>query len=178
VAFELAHALEQRGYEYALGGAIALGYWVEPRGTIDVDVTLYVPSGEAEELFKLLQAIGCSVPLPQSRELLKEHGFCRVEYQSLRVDVFVPTIPFYELARSRRRQVPLLDGKVMVWDAETLAVFKLMFFREKDLLDLKQILKHQKTLDRQWVRHQVQEIYGPRDTRLIRWDEICNEVST
>jgi hypothetical protein len=40
VARDLARALVARGQEYALGGAIALGFWGEPRGTLDVDVTL------------------------------------------------------------------------------------------------------------------------------------------
>ena len=42
VARDLAMALEARGQEYALGGAIALGFWGEPRGTLDVDVTLFL----------------------------------------------------------------------------------------------------------------------------------------
>jgi hypothetical protein len=39
-AQQLAAALTERGCEYALGGALALGYWAEPRGTLDVDLTL------------------------------------------------------------------------------------------------------------------------------------------
>ena len=44
VARALAAALDARGQEYALGGAIALGYWAAPRGTVDVDLTLFLPS--------------------------------------------------------------------------------------------------------------------------------------
>jgi len=43
VAGQLAEKLELRGQEYALGGAIALGYWGTPRGTVDVDLTVYLP---------------------------------------------------------------------------------------------------------------------------------------
>ena len=39
VAASLAGELHARGQEYALGGAIALGFWGIPRGTVDVDVT-------------------------------------------------------------------------------------------------------------------------------------------
>ena len=38
-AKQLAAALDEAGCEYALGGAIALGFWTAPRGTLDVDVT-------------------------------------------------------------------------------------------------------------------------------------------
>jgi hypothetical protein len=40
VAQAIAAALEAAGCDYALGGAIALGFWAEPRGTVDVDVTI------------------------------------------------------------------------------------------------------------------------------------------
>ncbi len=43
VAEELACRLDAVHCEYALGDAIALGFWSEPRGTLDVDVTLYLP---------------------------------------------------------------------------------------------------------------------------------------
>jgi hypothetical protein len=43
VARRLAAALDARQQEYAFGGAIALGYWAQPRGTVDVDLTLFLP---------------------------------------------------------------------------------------------------------------------------------------
>ncbi len=43
VARQLAAKLDERGQEYALGGAISLGFWGAPRGTLDVDITLYLP---------------------------------------------------------------------------------------------------------------------------------------
>lgn len=105
--------------------------------------------------------------------MLEEHGFCRVKYSDVRLDVFLPTISFYTSAKECRRRVPLLDTNIMIWDAETLAVFKMMFFREKDLVDLRKILINQRdSFDRKWVREQLVEIYGSRDTRIIRFDEL------
>ncbi len=49
VAREVAEQLQSRGQEYALGGAIALGYWGEPRGTVDVDITLFLPPERPSE---------------------------------------------------------------------------------------------------------------------------------
>ena len=176
VALDLAAALDQRKTAYALGGAIALGYWAEPRGTMDVDLTLFLPPEKPSECIWVLQDIGCDVPVAESVRLLQDHGFCRVTYRGLRVDVFFPTIPFYEIAKMRRRQVPLRENQIMVWDAETLAVFKMMFFREKDLLDLKQVLlKQGVAFDSQWVHNQLVDICGARDTRTVRWDEIVSE---
>jgi hypothetical protein len=177
VAFALAQTLEQRRQDYAFGGAIALGYWGLPRGTMDVDLTIFLSPDQPEECVRLLEEIGCQVPVANAIALLKEHGLCRASYAGLRVDVFTPTIPFYQLAKNRRRRVPLKTGHIMIWDAETLAVFKMMFFRDKDLVDLKKILSHQKaTFDHDWVRAQLIDVYGQRDTRILRWDELVGEA--
>ena len=126
---------------------------------------------------RLLQTVGCSFPADQAARSLSEHGFCQVEFGGGRIDVFLPIIPFYEVARRRRRSVELGDQRVMVWDAETLCVFKMMFFRRKDMADVEEILRVQRgTLDRDWVLQQITAIYGHRDPRLARWEELVRET--
>ena len=56
VAGQIARALEDRSQEYAVGGAIALGYWGQPRGTIDVDLTLFLPPDKVAECIDCLLA--------------------------------------------------------------------------------------------------------------------------
>ncbi|MGO8747399.1 MAG: hypothetical protein ACLQNE_15555 [Thermoguttaceae bacterium] len=66
---------------------------------------------------------------------------------------------------------------VLIWDAETLAVFKMMFFRRKDLADVEQILRTQRAgFDRAWVQEQLVEMYGVRDPRVAEWDELVREI--
>ena len=178
VAASLADAFHARGQEYALGGAIALGYWGIPRGTVDVDVTLFLAPERPSDCIWLLQEIGCEVPAAAAAESLREHGFCRVTSAGLNVDVFLPLIPFYEVARMRRVRVELGGQSVWVWDAETLVVFKMMFFRRKDLADVEQVLTVQGArFDRSWVREQLMALYGTRDPRLAAWDELDREIS-
>lgn len=177
VAKRLAEQLESREVEYAFGGALALGYWGAPRGTLDVDLTLFMPAEQPNECVRLLQDLGCELPVAATLQSLGEHGFCSVEFTGLRLDVFLPTIPFYEAARARRKQVELGGQPILVWDAETLAVFKLMFFRRKDLADVEQILRTQGTqFDRSWARRQLAGMYGDGDPRLSAWDELVRDV--
>jgi hypothetical protein len=176
VAERLAGALDERGQEYALGGAIALAYWAQPRGTLDVDLTLFLPKDKPSEVIWILQDIGCEVNVSEAILSLREHTFCRGELDGYRVDVFLPMAPFYDQARVRRRRVVLGQRTASVWDAETLTVFKMMFFRRKDLADVEAILHEQKAaFDRAWVREQLVELYGVRDPRITQWDELCQE---
>jgi hypothetical protein len=174
IARLLAAALDAAKCDYAIGGAIALGFWARPRSTMDVDVTLFLPPTEVSGCVRLLESIGCDLANETAERSLSEHGYCQVEYGGGRIDVFLPLIPFYEEARKRRRAVEFEDQRVMVWDAETLCVFKMMFFRLRDLADIEEILRIQgEKLDRSWVRAQVENIYGQRDPRLARWDELA-----
>lgn len=177
VAVRLARALDERGTEYAIGGAIALGFWGRPRGTIDVDLTLFLPKDRPSEVIWVLQEIGCVLSATSATQSLREHGFCSVEFASWPVDVFVSSSPFYEKAKSRRRRLYLGRDQVFVLDAESLAVFKMMFFREQDLVDIEQMLRVQGAdFDRAWVREQIADIFGSLDLRIKRWDELNSEI--
>lgn len=80
VAARLAERLEHSGCDYALGGAIALACWAEPRGTVDVDVSFYLPIKEPGRTVAVLHAIDAEFSESKVRESLVEHGFCRVQF--------------------------------------------------------------------------------------------------
>ena len=84
--------MAEGGRTYALGGAIALGYWAAPRGTLDVDVTIFLPPDRPLECLWLLQDLGCEVDTAAALASLRDSGFCQVTWGGLRVDVFLPTL--------------------------------------------------------------------------------------
>ena len=177
VAQDIAAALDAVGCEYAIGGAIALGFWAEPRGTLDINVTLFLPPDQPSNCVRTLQKINCEVKADQAIPSLAEHGFCQVEFHGRRIDVFLPIVPFYDHARNRRKVVRLGNQSIKIWDAETLCVFKMMFFRRKDLADVEQLLRMQGgQFDRVWVLERLTELYGSRDPRISQWQELVREV--
>ena len=177
VAEQLAAQLEAAGCDYALGGAIALGFWAEPRNTLDVDVTLYLPLDDPQGCMRLLEKIGCEFEPRRTEKLLTEHTFCQVQFLGMRLDVFLPMSSFYAPAKARRRQVPIGSRQAYIWDAETLCVFKMMLFRRKDLVDIESMLRSQgDALDRQWIEASLIDLYGQRDPRVSQWRELIAEV--
>lgn len=172
-AMRLAKALDARGIAYAIGGALAFGYWGMPRGTLDVDLTLFMPPEEPERVIALLDDLDCVIDAKKARGTLAEHGFCSATFFGIRVDVFLPIVDFYAVARGRRRQVDLGGVPLMIWDAETLVIFKLMFFRDKDLVDIAQILRTQAgRLETGWITTRLVDLFGARDPRVSRWHEL------
>ncbi|MHB8861195.1 MAG: hypothetical protein ACYC6N_02240 [Pirellulaceae bacterium] len=70
-------------------------------------MTLFLAPERPSDCIWLLQEIGCEVLAAAAAQSLREHGFCRVTFVGLNVDVFLPLIPFYEVARLRRVRVEL-----------------------------------------------------------------------
>jgi len=173
----LASKLDEQKCEYAIGGALALGCWSKPRGTVDVDVTLFVSPEDTAECVRILDSLGAELDRTETERFLRDQGFCRVRFAERVLDVFLPIADFYAVAKKRRVEFQLRTRLVKIWDAETLCVFKMMFFRRKDLADVEQLLREQgDKLDTAWVGNHIEEMFGRRDPRVNSWREIVTEV--
>jgi len=177
VARELADALESRGIEYALGGALALNLWAEPRGTIDVDLSLFLDPGAPTAAVQTVLELGCAARTAEAVASFLDRGLARFEYRGRRVDVYLPTLEIYESARRRRVRAPLHGRPAWFWSAEDITVFKLMFFRPKDLADVESILRNRDTsYDLGYVRSWLVRMFGDRDPRVTRFDELARAI--
>jgi hypothetical protein len=174
-AGEIGARLEERGIDYALGEALALGCWTaRPRATIDADINLFIPPDDVDRCLDLLRDIDCEFDWAAATATLRSHGFCRVNYHGRQIDFFLPITEFHEEARRRRAVIDFSGSKVFVLDAESICVFKLMFFRRQDLADVEAVLRAQgDRLDRLWIERQVEQLFGARDPRLARWRELA-----
>jgi hypothetical protein len=171
---DLVSALEQSGLDYALGGATALAVWSVPRATLDIDLNLWCAPEELATALRRLEALGVEVPeaaLAQARE----EGVAYLRWRNIRLDVFVPSVAFYaEALRTRvRLDLPTM-GRTWVLSAESLAIFKLLFFRPKDLLDVEKLVQIRgEALNRAYVRKHVVEMVGEDDPRTREWDRLA-----
>lgn len=170
-ALRLARALESAEVPYAIGGAIALGAWSDPRATHDVDINLFVDHDGLERALDALAAVGLSLDRGAARRADQAGDVIVASLDGLRVDLFTPSIPFaWEAMRTRRRlQGPA--GAADYLSAEATAVFKLLFFRSKDIVDVERmLLVQQLDLDRSYVRRWLVDMMGEDDERVKAWD--------
>jgi hypothetical protein len=89
-----------------------------------------------------------------------------------RVDVFVPSVPFYDEALRRRVRSRIAGRDTWILSADTLAVFKMLFYRPKDVADVGRLLEIQRGLDTAFVRRWLIEMLGPDDERIATWDRL------
>jgi hypothetical protein len=168
----LAAAFDAAGIPYALGGALALGVHGVPRGTLDVDINVFVTDSELPPVIALLARVGVELDAAAAIPRAKRDGMFVGRWNGIRIDVFVPSIPFSdEAARTRVRLVDS-DG-VATWflSREAITLFKLLFFRTKDLVDLERLVAVSgSTMDHGYVRRWLVEMMGEDDPRVVAWD--------
>ncbi len=178
-ALRIAAELDARGIPYAIGGAIAFGIWAVPRGTVDVDVDVFVDPTQQEPVFDALAAVGVVLDRTEAAVRATRDGMYVGRLDGMRVDVFVPSLPFYDEAARTRVRYAGHSQAAWFLSAEAIAVFKLLFFRGKDIVDLERLVAVQgQRLDAAYVRRWIVDMLGETDERVRRWDQLVRDFGT
>lgn len=171
VALGVAQVFEGSGVPYAIGGAIAYALWGPPRGTMDVDLNLFVPPDRVAAALEPLRRFGARFDSPDVGAEAAESGMVVGRVGPFRLDIFTPSIPFAWEAMHTRQRAKLRDQEAWFLSAEATCVFKLLFFRGKDVVDLERLVAMQKSrLDTAYVRRWTVEMMGEADERVLVWD--------
>jgi hypothetical protein len=164
-------ALESAGVEYAIGGALALGIHGALRATRDVDVNVFCEPSQLPAVLTVLSHVGVAVNSETAIREAASEGWFTGWLGGVRVDVFVPSIDFSWEAARRRVQRPFAGAQLWFLSAESLCIFKLLFFRTKDLAVLEQLVLTTQ-LDRAWVKETIASMMGAEDPRVTAWERI------
>jgi hypothetical protein len=151
---------------HAFGGAIALGYCtLEPRGTRDLDLNVFVAPDRVTEVFAALPD-GVTVTA-LNVEQAERDGQVRVWWDDTPIDVFLDVLPLHaEVAREVRR-VPFAERTIPVLGCDALAVFKAMFDRTRDWADIEAIVEA-KALDVEATAARIRQLDGAGSLRAAR----------
>jgi hypothetical protein len=165
VIFEVDDTLTALGVDYALGGALALAYYAEPRGTADIDLCVSTPFTAAATLASELTSFGWSAQGAPA-EWLPVAGirFARTG-EGVTLDVFFSFDDYHLdalrgavrkpfLFQGQRRDLPFLA-------ADDLVVFKVSFGRGQDWVDITRMLESGTSIDPDYVERQLIRFRGP-----------------
>ena len=174
LATVLSELLRRAGIPHAIGGAVAYGFWGNPRGTRDLDLNVFVRVDQVGRVLDVLNGGGVRFDCAAAARSVRERGDVRGYCDDLPVDVFFVSIPLHESAAARTVEVELLGRTIPILSAEDLIVLKLLFFRGKDVVDVERMVALQGTrLDRDYVRRWLVDCVGEEDPRMPQWDDIC-----
>jgi hypothetical protein len=130
--------LTEAHLQHAFGGAIALAYCtLEPRGTRDLDVNIFVPVDRVGDVAAALpEGVAYS---DDDLARIRESGQTRLWWDDTPVDVFLNNVPYHEVVAADVRWVPLAGREVPVLSCSALVVFKALFNRTKDWADIEAV---------------------------------------
>lgn len=172
----LAHAFGAADVPFAFGGALALAYYAEPRTTVDVDVNVFVPPEAVDRVAEVLGSLGIPATAAE-RRAVRRNGQVRLHWGIAPVDLFFAYDELHHHAAQRVRRVPFGDETIVVLAPEDLLVFKVVFNRRKDWIDIEQmLLLTAGTLDLDDVRRWIVAIVGSDDDRCHRFERAVRDV--
>lgn len=173
----IAVALEQRSVPYAFGGAVAYAFHAQPRATTDIDINIFVPETESAGVLRALSSIGVVVDIERDEARIRRDGQIRLRWEPFPVDLFFANFVFLVEAGERIQFVPYQGREIPILSAEDLAVCKIAFNRDKDWLDLREMLQIQRErLDLVHIRRWLDHILGSDDARVRRFDALVADV--
>lgn len=167
-------ALSAAGLPFAFGGAIALGYATsEPRMTRDIGLNVFVDHHDAQTVLDALPA--CLDIEPGFVDVLIRDGQGRIADGLLPIDLFLTNMEFHVEARERVRVVSFAGTSIPVLAALDILVFKAMFDRPKDWVDIGEIFAAE-SVSLADATGAVTQLVGPDDHRLVRLSEVANDA--
>lgn len=167
--------LEEAKIPHAIGGALALAYYAEPRATVDVDINVFVPVDRWPGVRDALGSLGVDVDADLTA--LERDGQVRLWWGRNAVDLFFSYDEFHEEMRRKARKVPFGKGTLQILSPEHLAVCKAMFDRSKDWIDIEQILVAADPLDLGEIEGWLERMVGKDDPRFAKLGEIKGRLS-
>jgi hypothetical protein len=151
---------------HAFGGALALAYHAEPRGTVDIDVNVFVPATDADRVLMPLADLG--VDVAGAATSAANHGQARAMWGDTPIDLFFSYDRFHDAADRGAVHVPFAGHVIRVLSAEHLAVCKVVFDRPRDWIDIEAMITLRTLVDAAEVLRWVGRIAGDDDPRYDR----------
>jgi hypothetical protein len=144
-ALEIQQFCAGRGWRACIIGGVAVQRWGEPRGTQDVDLTVFTGFGEEERYVDTLLRHFES-RRPDARDFALRYRVALVRSTNgVPIDVALGAMPFEARAVSRATGYAVEGGTMLiVCSAEDLIVMKAFAGRERDWLDIEGVLLRQR----------------------------------
>ena len=156
-------------------GGVAASLLGRPRLTADVDVVLLLSVADLPHLMKAA-AEECLLPrIADAENFARRHRvlLLRHEMSGVDVDVSLGILPF-EVEAVERSEVHQAESiSIRLPTPEDLIILKAIAHRPKDLQDIEAVIQNHPHIDRQRIRHWVQEFADALEMPEL-WNDIAD----
>jgi hypothetical protein len=148
--------LAAAGLPHAIGGAVALGAYAEPRPTADIDVNVFVAAEREPEVRAALSGLDSKGEHP--------------------THLFFSEDELHEAMPEAIREMPFAGTTIPLVAPEHLVVRKVLLDRDKDWLDVEQILVATDPVDLGEIELWLEKLADAGDPRVRRLREVASEL--
>ena len=175
---QLAALFQRAEIPHAFGGAIALVYWSEPRGTTDIDINIFLPVSEVPRVFATLNGQGIATTRELQDEAIQREQV-RLDWSGTPIDLFFAYDPFHDSCEARSVAVDFYGHPIRVLAAEDIVIFKTLYDRPKDWPDIEQLLAVQgQHLNFGYVREWIGRMLDADDSARNRLEQLLRQYSS
>jgi len=168
-------SLEEAGLPHAFGGALALAWCTgEPRATADIDLNVFVDPSRAAEVVSGLPATLIATEEQLTR--LIDDGQVRLMWDRIPVDIFLSNAAFHSVVAKDVDLHPFAGARLPFLSCASLGVFKAFSNRDKDWVDIREMLRAHR-LDADQLLGRLVQLLGPDDRRVTSLLESIDEVA-
>lgn len=154
---------------------MAVGYYGEPRSTLDIDINVFVSIDQWPRIHDALAVLDLDLEVTE-REL-RQVDQLRLDWDPNSLHLFFSCDPLHEQMRLDIRSVPFNGETIPIVAPEHLVVRKALLDRTKDWLDIEQILVATSPLDLEEVESWMRRLAGEGDPRLEKLREVRSSLA-
>jgi len=177
---EICSGLSELKIPYMVIGGLAAGAWGNPRGTVDVDVTINAEGMRPEDLVHRLEQKFKFPNRERTLDAIRSYGMIRLYASNgVSVDMVIAQYAYQYDALKRAIDINVGDIPIRFCSPEDLAVHKIISDRSQDQKDVRELLfRRIRELDLEYVRKRLKQICDEYDepSPLHLWDNMIKEV--
>lgn len=160
---------------HAIGGAIAVAYYGEPRSTGDIDVNIFASTDHWPQTRDILKPLNIDTALDEAE--LQRFNEMRLEWDSNFLHLFFSADPLHQRMSEDTRLVPFDGTTIPIVSPEHLVVRKALLNRTKDWPDIEQILVASWPLDFEEIENWLGRLTCIDDPRMETLREVKTSLS-
>lgn len=156
---EIAALLAEAGVPYMVVGGMANIVWGEPRATLDIDVTVWVPDPEIPAFIERVSRRFTPL-VEQPVEFVADTRVLPIENRAgVRIDLIHGLLPFEREAIDRAIAMTIGDASVRFCTPEDLVLMKIVSDRERDIEDARAVVRRRRRdLDVAYLEPRILEL--------------------
>lgn len=140
---KLLNILHKHQIKFVLMGGIATSILAKPRATFDVDGIISITDNKIKDLLLDIENAGFKIDKKQPLKLIQGSPFLTLYYDPYKtyIDLFISSNDFQNEIINRAKVIDYNDLSINIISPEDLILVKIQSGREKDMDDIREIIK-------------------------------------